>query len=59
MIVDMLSNVNLGKDLQMLALGGRVVVSKTFFLRTCFDHCLALWISLIVFLSFRFFEVPH
>lgn len=32
-IVDMLSNVNLGKDLQMLALGGRVVVSKTFFFK--------------------------
>lgn len=29
-IVDMLSNVNLCKDLQMLALGGHVVVSKTF-----------------------------
>lgn len=29
MIVDMLSNVNLCKDLQMLALGGRVVVSST------------------------------
>lgn len=28
-IVEMLSNVNLSKDLQMLAYGGRVMVSRT------------------------------
>lgn len=31
-IVEMLSNVNLCKDLQMLALGGRVVVSRNLFI---------------------------
>lgn len=51
-IVEMLSNVNLSKDLQMLAYGGRVTVSTSTFCAS-----VALYYSTVSILQLRFFII--